>query len=81
MRFLNRSSNVPSEGELYSRLVGDSLETAEVLEVGAFGFEVPHVKFSASVSGQEGQGTKVLSVAAFLDAYLPAPAVQSALAF
>ena len=71
MRWFKRSSNAPMEGDFYSRHVGDSLETAQVLEVGAFGFEVPHVKFSASVSGQEGQGTKVLSVAAFLDAYLP----------
>lgn len=72
MRFLNRSLDAPLEGEFYSRRVGDALEVAEVLEVGAFGFSLPHVKFSASVTGQENQGTKVLSVATFMDHYLPA---------
>jgi hypothetical protein len=72
MRFLNRSISTPLEGEVYSRRVGDALEVAEVLEVGAFGFSLPHVKFRASVTGQENQGTKVLSVAAFMDNYLPA---------
>lgn len=72
MRFLNRSLDAPLEGELYSRRVGDALEVAEVLEVGAFGFSLPHVKFRACLTGQENQGTKVLSVATFMDHYLPA---------
>ena len=72
MRFLNRSIETPLEGEIYSRRVGDALEVAEVLEVGAFGFPVPHVKFRASVTGQENQGTKVLSIDTFMDTYLPA---------
>ena len=72
MRFFNRSLDAPLEGELYSRFVGDALETAEVLEVAAFGFSLLHVKFCATMIGHENQRIKVLSVAAFMDHYLPA---------
>jgi hypothetical protein len=72
MRLYNRSIDAPLEGQIYSRRIGDALELAEVLEVGAFGFRLPHVKFRASVTGQENQGTKVLSVATFMEKYLPA---------
>jgi hypothetical protein len=58
-------------GDVYYRKVGETVEVAEVLELGDFGFPYRHVKFRATLFGQEVDGTKVLSVAAFLENYLP----------
>ena len=66
-----QTRNDPLPGEIYHRRVGDAAEIAEVIEVGPFGFALPHVKFRTQLLGHDADSTKVLSVEVFLERYLP----------
>lgn len=71
MRFRQTYAD-PIPGDVYHRRIGDAAEIAEVIEVGPFGFKLPHIKFRTQLMGHDADSTKVLSVAVFLERYLPA---------
>jgi hypothetical protein len=70
MRFRQTQADL-FPGDIYHRRIGDAAEIAEVIEVGPFGFALPHVKFRTQLMGHDADSTKVLSVAVFLERYLP----------